>query len=117
MLRKSSTTVKVFYPKYTKEDLLKLLGQRVPALKAVLPVEEMWLFGSYAKGRQTPSSDVDLLIVYEGANVPDAYKRAYHALDLKGVELHLYSHEEYERMLGMKPNPISTMLKGAIKIA
>ncbi len=28
------------------------------------PVERAWLFGSYARGEETPDSDVDLLVTY-----------------------------------------------------
>lgn len=35
----------------------------VEALRAKLPVREVWLFGSYAEGRANEHSDVDLLVV------------------------------------------------------
>lgn len=28
------------------------------------PIEKVWLFGSFARGEQKPSSDIDLLIVF-----------------------------------------------------
>ena len=31
---------------------------------ATQPVEKAWLFGSYARGEQTPESDVDLLVTF-----------------------------------------------------
>ena len=31
---------------------------------ATQPVERAWLFGSYARGEETPDSDVDLLVTY-----------------------------------------------------
>ncbi|MBQ4009165.1 MAG: nucleotidyltransferase domain-containing protein, partial [Bacteroidales bacterium] len=29
------------------------------------PIQKAWLFGSYARGEQTPLSDVDILVVYD----------------------------------------------------
>lgn len=29
------------------------------------PVEKAWLFGSFARGEETPTSDVDILVVFE----------------------------------------------------
>jgi len=30
------------------------------------PVEKAWLFGSFARGEETPQSDVDILVRYDG---------------------------------------------------
>jgi len=46
--------------------LLDLLRKRISALEGKLPLKRVVLFGSYAKGRQTVASDVDLLVVYTG---------------------------------------------------
>ena len=48
------------------ERLLDLLRKRISALEGKLPLKRVVLFGSYAKGRQTVASDVDLLVVYTG---------------------------------------------------
>ena len=32
---------------------------------ATQPVDKAWLFGSYARGEQTPDSDVDLLVAFD----------------------------------------------------
>jgi len=53
-------SVRVFYPRWTREDLLLRLRQGVEALRREVPLEEAWLFGSWAKGRALPGSDVDL---------------------------------------------------------
>ena len=29
------------------------------------PIQKAWVFGSYARGEQTPLSDVDILVVYD----------------------------------------------------
>lgn len=39
------------------------LSRSVAALRQALPVEEVWLFGSCARGEAKPDSDLDLLVV------------------------------------------------------
>ncbi|MBP9995524.1 MAG: nucleotidyltransferase domain-containing protein [bacterium] len=29
------------------------------------PIEKAWIFGSYARGEETPESDVDILVVFD----------------------------------------------------
>lgn len=40
-----------------------LVGRIVTALRQSVPVEEIWLFGSCARGNAAPDSDLDLLVV------------------------------------------------------
>lgn len=40
-----------------------LLARSLAALLETLPVEEVWLFGSRARGEAKPDSDLDLLVV------------------------------------------------------
>ena len=32
------------------------------------PVERAWIFGSYARGEETPDSDIDMLVVFDHNN-------------------------------------------------
>ena len=32
------------------------------------PVQRAWIFGSYARGEETPDSDIDLLVVFDHQN-------------------------------------------------
>lgn len=41
------------------------LIQQVQNYFATQPVLKAWLFGSYARGEQTPESDVDILVVFD----------------------------------------------------
>lgn len=40
-----------------------LVARVVAALRGAVPVEEVWLFGSCARGEAKPDSDLDLLVV------------------------------------------------------
>lgn len=96
MLRKSSSSVKVFYLPFSREQLLVLLRQRIKALQAALPLQRVALFGSYAKGRQTVASDIDLLVVYQGEPQADAYALVKRILNIRHLEPHVYAEREYE---------------------
>lgn len=39
------------------------LSRIIDSITAVAPVEEIYVFGSYARGEETPESDLDLYIV------------------------------------------------------
>ena len=45
------------------------LQQIIAAYFATQPVLKAWLFGSFARGEQTPLSDVDLLIKYDKGGI------------------------------------------------
>ncbi|MEL6562337.1 MAG: nucleotidyltransferase family protein [Bacteroidota bacterium] len=46
------------------DDKLALLRKHLNQLKADYPIGKIGIFGSYAKGRQTSSSDLDILIEF-----------------------------------------------------
>jgi len=98
MQRRSSTSVRVFYPKLNRKELLHLLSERMEELKRVLPLLRVVLFGSYAKGNYTAGSDVDLLVVYNGELRDDAFATVKNVLGIPRLEPHLYTREEYEKM-------------------
>jgi predicted nucleotidyltransferase len=74
------------------------LREGVAALREVLPLVRVVLFGSYARGRQTVASDIDLLVVYAGTVRSDAYALIRHTLDLRRLEPHVYAEEEYAQV-------------------
>jgi predicted nucleotidyltransferase len=96
MPRKSSSSVRVFYPKRDREAVIRALRAGVDRLAATLPLRRVVLFGSYAKGTYTVASDVDLLVVYRGDPRPNAVALTKHALDVPRLEAHLYTEPEYE---------------------
>lgn len=98
MLKESSSSVRVFYPPLSCEDLLNLLRQRMPAVQEKLAVKRAVLFGSYAKRRHTIASDIDLLIVYAGKPREDAYALVKRTLNIRRLEPHVYAEEEYRQV-------------------
>ncbi len=103
-------SVRAFYPKYNRAEIVDLLKAKLPELEAIVPVKLFALFGSYAKGTYTAFSDIDVLLIYGGPPRDDAYIPVRRALDIRGIELHLYSEEEYQ---AIKPT-IDRMLQTSI---
>lgn len=79
------------------------LREAVERLVAALAPEEVWLFGSWARGEAGPDSDVDLLVVvpYEG-DPKELALRGYMALRGRGFPLDLlvYPRALVEQRLG-----------------
>lgn len=91
MRRESFGSVKVFYPPYTRHDLIELLRGKVPALAAELPLQRVVLFGSWARGNHTAFSDVDLMVIYGDPPRDDAYDAVKRTMEVRGLEAHVYS--------------------------
>ena len=87
-------SVKVYWPEYTREELIELLREKVPALNRVLPLRRVTLFGSWSRDQATAFSDVDVLVVYAGAPREDAYRLASDTLHVEGLEAHVYGEDE-----------------------
>jgi len=98
MPRRSSPSVRVFFPRFDREALVGALRERTPALAARLPLVRVVLFGSWAVSRHTAASDVDLLVVYRGDTRDDAFGIVKTTLAIPGLEPHAYSEREAELM-------------------
>jgi len=90
--------VKVYYPKFSREEIVSLMKKRIKALSKMLPLKAVVLFGSYAEGRFTAASDIDILIVYEGSRRKDVYKICWDTINIPQAELHIYSSHEYDAL-------------------
>jgi len=95
MPKRSTGTVTVFYPDYSRQELVELLRRRIQALCEELPVQRAALFGSWARSEHTAASDVDLLVIYSGATRNDACAVVKKAVGVPRLEPHVYSAEEY----------------------
>ncbi|WP_041623442.1 nucleotidyltransferase family protein [Spirochaeta thermophila] len=112
MPRKSSSTVKVFYPRYSREEVLHHIRASLPLLREALPVLSVVLFGSYAKGTNTAFSDIDLLVVYQDPPRQDAYTLVKRSIPLRGLEPHVYARSEYEQVNDV----VERMIEGGVRV-
>jgi predicted nucleotidyltransferase len=94
-LNRSSSSVKVFYPKFDTRQVIALVKKGIEPLSTLLPLKLVALFGSYARGNYTVASDVDLLVIYGGKSRPNAYNIVKKALQIPRLEPHVYSESEY----------------------
>jgi predicted nucleotidyltransferase len=93
---RSSGSVRIFWPPFSRDELIARLREHVPALAAALPIKRVVLFGSWAQGRATVRSDIDVLVVYSGPRRDDAFRLVKVDLGTPGVEPHVYTEEEAE---------------------
>jgi predicted nucleotidyltransferase len=91
-----SSSVRVYYPPFNRQQLIQRLKEDLETLKEKLPLLLVILFGSYAKGNYTVASDVDLLVVYEGEDRKDAFATVKKTISISRLEPHVYSESEYE---------------------
>lgn len=99
MQRRSSSSVRILYPKFDREHVIKKILERLPEVELRLPLKLIVLFGSYAKGNYTAASDIDLLVVYSGKRREDAYAQVKKVIDVRGLEPHIYSISEYKKLV------------------
>lgn len=98
MLKGSSSSVRVFYPSFDRAQLVEVLKKRLVSLSSVLPVKKVFLVGSWAQGRQTAFSDIDLIVIYDDPPREDAYRLVRDHVRLRGLEPHVFSEEESKRL-------------------
>lgn len=48
----------------SKEKIIKKLKAELPALKKEYPIKTLGIFGSVARGEDTPKSDLDILVEF-----------------------------------------------------
>jgi predicted nucleotidyltransferase len=96
MQRESSSSVRIFYPKFDKKELIQKIKEKMEELAGELPLSLVVLFGSYARGNYTVASDVDLLVIYRGKERKDAFATVKKTLGIPLLEPHVHSEHEYE---------------------
>lgn len=101
--------------------LLAALSERAHRLAAAHPeIEEVLLFGSFARGDATPHSDIDLLIVVRSTDThflkrADPYRDAFADLPFDTWPL-VYTRGELERMQAEGNSFIRAALTEAVRL-
>ncbi|MEK7395894.1 MAG: nucleotidyltransferase domain-containing protein, partial [Candidatus Poribacteria bacterium] len=112
MQRESSSSVRVFYPRFNRDEIIQKIKDKLESLDSKLSLKSVILFGSYAKGNYTAFSDIDLMVIYKGSQREDAYRIARKTLLITSLELHIYSENEYKQI----KDTIDRMIKDGIII-
>lgn len=99
MPRKSSSCVRIFSPRHSRQEVVDLLLERLPLLDQRIGLLRVVLFGSYAKGNHTAFSDIDLLVVYRDPGRPDAFSVVKKTLSLRGLQPHVFPESEFADVL------------------
>ncbi len=97
MRKKSSSSVRIFYPRFDRDGMIRELKKKLKDLARKIPLSLVVLFGSYAQGNYTVASDVDLLVVYRGEERKDAFATVKKTLDIPLLEPHVYTESDFER--------------------
>ena len=84
-----------------REEILRELERLVRRLKETLPLEKVYLFGSFATGNIHEGSDIDLVLV--GQFRERFQERIFRVLELNDENLPIeplcYSPDEFEAMI------------------
>jgi hypothetical protein len=77
----------------------------------------MVLYGSYAHGRQTAGSDIDVIVVYSGKQRHNVYRLVIEGTKLPRLEPKVYTEEQFNSMIAGSPSFAETLEKEGIVIA
>lgn len=108
--------VKVTYPALTRDKVIERLKQGQVNLERRLRISKMILYGSYAVGRHTAGSDIDVVVVYEGKERPDAYKVVMEAVGLPRLEPKIYTVDQFNALMSQSPKFAETLHEEGILI-
>jgi uncharacterized protein len=91
----SSPSVSIFW--LDQEKVRTCLAQAITRLATTHPeIEEVWLFGSLARGDAVPGSDADLLIVLRDSQVPFLDRSARYQPDFCGLGVDVLAYTRAE---------------------
>jgi len=99
------------------KELIESVKEFAQRLKKELPVRDVYLYGSFAKGEVHEGSDIDLIVI--GDFKERFFERIGKILDLTDlpVEPLVYTSEEFEELKTSQNPFINDILKTAIKIS
>ena len=70
-------------------DIIKVLNKNIELIKREYSVEKIGVFGSYAKGMQTESSDIDILVEFKNPTYDNFINLAFYLEKLFGKRIDL----------------------------
>jgi len=89
---------------YTKEDIINQLKELKPLLQKKYPISELALFGSYARGDNKETSDIDILVDFDDViglgffrlanELEDALENKVDLVSKKGIKSHYLPYLE-----------------------
>ena len=80
---------------------IQKLQEMLPELKKKYPIKYMGIFGSYIRGEQSPSSDLDILVEFNGSITLLGYARLENELsDKLGIKVDLVSKTALKPRIG-----------------
>jgi len=95
----SSPSVKLFW--LNLDEVKARLTRAAQKLAEIHPeINEVWLFGSLARGQAVPGSDADVLLVLEECDLPFLERGVHYQPEFcgVGVDLFAYTRAELEQM-------------------
>lgn len=89
-------------------------------LRVGMQAEEVWLFGSHARGEATPDSDIDFLAVVSSSDL-SRYRRAVHARRLVRdihcpKDIIVLTKKEWDRELRVPSSLSSTVKREGVRL-
>lgn len=82
---------------------IKKLQEILPELKKKYPIKYMGVFGSFVRGEQSPSSDLDILVEFNGSITLLGYARLENELsDRLGIKVDLVSKTALKPRIGKR---------------
>jgi len=80
---------------YSQAEVTERIASGLTRLKSLLPVKLIALLGPCAREDGNSQDKIELLVLYEGASREDAPALVKEALDITGLEPHVFSSQEY----------------------
>nr|WP_081826551.1 nucleotidyltransferase family protein [Persephonella sp. KM09-Lau-8] len=83
------------------QEIKQTLKEKFPEIKEKYGVKNLYIFGSYVRGEQTPESDIDILVEFEkGKKTFRNYMRLkFHLEELYGLKVDLVIKEAVRKEL------------------
>jgi len=85
---------------YSKENIENIINRFIETIKKDISVDQVYLFGSYAKGTPNEYSDIDLAIVskdFEGIRFFDRKRLLKYLIEINtDIELHPFKTEDFD---------------------